>query len=798
MCLNCFSTFRPRYKRLVDNIFPLSPEEGLVKTNMEKLTFYALSSPEKLDRIGEYLYQRASRDIARRRTGYVVIAMEAMDQLLTASCHSQTLNLFVESFLKIVQKLLESPDADLQILATNSFVRFSNIKEDTPSYHRRYDFFVSKFSAMCHSAYAEPQKRSKLRLAGIRGIQGVIRKTVSDDLVENIWHSTHMEKIIPSLLFNMQESGHYQSPDLEPDVEETGKMINMQEDPSALAETCLRELMGGASFNHVRNVIQPVLIHFDCHALWNPNVFATHCLRMLMYSVLSQYSHLIVNCILAHLSEHHRTSASIIRAKIADALSKIIAIAAPESIGPTVLEVVQSILMQLKESVVRLPEDEDEKLYQENLIFALGEYAAHLPDYQKTEILVFIISKVLTGSYKGADSTFGDSNLVQNTFMKCLLMVSSKYTSLHMTSAFPLAFLEPLLKILQSQDPEIRLLVNKVIHTLLDRHENLTKLNKPTIHPETLELMIDKPSHTDSTFIKKHAHELYLSISQSLEMDNNCVENYEVVYTTLSLMCIELISDDTVVDFIRVIMNIQDIALTSTTLSDSQRYNLHALVASLFTLVPLVAPLINVRDFVTKTIAARTEHKAFHLLPELRMHYDVKSTLVPLSEAEDIYFNETELGDLLKTTDAESVSSTGHNSFAAHRHSWAENTSVTLASSNSDLNTEVDSSPATPNFVSDARYEELRFESLKRILTENKGKKFEQDRQRLIAEKFKHLTFTDVLKHHTAESDEESLQFRLNEIFDKMETRSKSNSMRVSQPIGKPKYETLFPELFYH
>lgn len=45
--------------------------------------------------------------------------MEAMDQLLLA-CHAQTLNLFVESFLKMVQKLLESGDPQLEILATNS------------------------------------------------------------------------------------------------------------------------------------------------------------------------------------------------------------------------------------------------------------------------------------------------------------------------------------------------------------------------------------------------------------------------------------------------------------------------------------------------------------------------------------------------------------------------------------------------------------------------------------------------------------------------------------------------------
>lgn len=69
-CCGCCSALRPRYKRLVDNIFPVQPQDGLVKSNMEKLTYYSLSSPEKLDRIGEYLFQKASRDIYRRRHGY--------------------------------------------------------------------------------------------------------------------------------------------------------------------------------------------------------------------------------------------------------------------------------------------------------------------------------------------------------------------------------------------------------------------------------------------------------------------------------------------------------------------------------------------------------------------------------------------------------------------------------------------------------------------------------------------------------------------------------------------------------
>ena len=48
----------------------------------------------------------------------------------------------------MVQKLLERSETDLQVLGSTSFVKFANIEEDTPSYHRCYDFFVSKFSAM--------------------------------------------------------------------------------------------------------------------------------------------------------------------------------------------------------------------------------------------------------------------------------------------------------------------------------------------------------------------------------------------------------------------------------------------------------------------------------------------------------------------------------------------------------------------------------------------------------------------------------------------------------------------------
>lgn len=45
----------------------------------------------------------------------------------------------------------------------------------------------------------------RIRMSGIKGLQGVVRKTVNDEIVvANIWDPQHMDKIVPSLLFNLQ------------------------------------------------------------------------------------------------------------------------------------------------------------------------------------------------------------------------------------------------------------------------------------------------------------------------------------------------------------------------------------------------------------------------------------------------------------------------------------------------------------------------------------------------------------------------------------------------------------------
>lgn len=126
---------------------------------------------------------------------------------------------------------------------------------------------------------------------------------------------------------------------------------------------------------------------------------------------------------MTHLDDNSKSSPKI-RTSIADTLSKIIAIAAGESVGPSVLEIINSLLSHLRISVTRNQySSNDEQLYQEALINALGEFANHLPDYQKIEIMMFIMSKVPC-SQPDRFITVGKGDvLLQSILLKSLLKV---------------------------------------------------------------------------------------------------------------------------------------------------------------------------------------------------------------------------------------------------------------------------------------------------------------------------------------------------------------------------------------
>ncbi|XP_066434898.1 protein EFR3 homolog A [Eleutherodactylus coqui] len=780
---------------------------------MEKLTFYAVSAPEKLDRIGAYLAERLSRDVVRHRYGNVFIAMEALDQLLMA-CHSQSIKPFVESFLHMVAKLLESGEPKLQVYGTNSFVKFANIEEDTPSYHRRYDFFVSRFSAMCHSCHSEPEVQTEIRIAGIRGIQGVVRKTVNDELRATIWEPQHMDKIIPSLLFNMQKMEDNESrtaPPASPSV-----VGDKEENPSVLAENCFRELLGRAAYGNMNNAVRPVFAHLDHHKLWESNEFAVSCFKIIMYSIQAQYSHHVIQQILGHLDSHKRDSPRI-RAGIVQVLLEAVAIAAKGSIGPTVLEVFNTLLKHLTLSVDfelgdrrssagsavfnSCSKESDERIVQNAIIQTIGFFGSNLPDYQRSEIMMFIMGKVpVFGSSHTLDtSQLGDlgTKRIQIMLLRSLLMVTSGYKAKTIAAALPPPFLDPLLSPSLMEDSELRQLVLEILHNLIDRHDNRAKLRGIRIIPDVADLKIkrDKISRQDVNFMKKHGQQLYRHIYLGCKEEDNVHKNYELIYTALALATIELANEEVVIDLIRVAIALQDMAVTNEdNLQMFSRCSIMALVAAYLNFLSQMIAVPAFCQHVSKVIETRNMD-APYFLPEVL--FRDKCSLPKSLEKHDknVFFLTNKI-----------VESLGGSGYGVERLSAPYVPQVTDEDRLSRRKSTVDTiSLQVADLMNGSgsedkvNTEEITFESLKKAIDNTGMEEQEKEKRRQVIEKFQKAPFEEIAAQ--CESKANLLHDKLAQILELTIRPPPSPSGTITITAGHaqyqsvPVYEMKFPDL---
>ncbi|XP_023335599.1 protein EFR3 homolog cmp44E [Eurytemora carolleeae] len=756
----CCSPFRPRYKRLVDNIFPDYPEDGLVKGNMDKLLYYAVNSPEKLDSI-------------------------------------QWLNMYVEFYLLTVQRVLENTQPEMQVRASESFLYFAQKEEDVPAYHRRYDFFISKFSQMCHSESNDPVVTSSIRISGLKGIGGVVRKIVNEDLAENIWDQRHMDKIIPSLLYNIQIGdykaglGRSQTPDL--------GAISGQEtlSPLRIAEDTLRKLLGKASFTSVRQVLKPVLGHLDLHRMWTPADFAEHVFQIIVFSIAQ------VKCGIATVLSDIFTSRAI------DA-----------SVGPSVLETINALLTHLRSSVEnmssRLEADPDCRRYNEAILNALGEYSSSLPNFQIIEIMIFILGKVPPRvNLEQTDPRSADvESELQHTMLKALLTVGDKYTPIQFTTTFPPQFLGHLLNMLRSPEPDVRLLVLQIFHTLVDRKGNLDRLNTVTLEPRT-DLVIQKPNFNkqDNIFFMKYGERLYSEFLKVLREESNSCEFHQHIWTTCSLLLLECNSDENIGFQIDLIRDIQDLAMSTKNirLNNANRIALHSICVSLLAMIGFVVKSSDLTEYKDRLVSIRRSI-APHLLPPLEEEYtpdaETSSTpeqvLIDLEVVRNCLRQEGRYIDKVGSRTPSVRNSRQNSPRHSPRNSWMENVNMhnrrpSSVSVNS-VNVEVDSAASSPGIIRKPPNTEVSFFAMKKALQEPsaRDRDTEERNRRLLREKYLTASFKELCEMTAANKPSGNLQQCVNEVFGRHSYTEISHDTVDITKGKKNQFEEFFPELFMY
>lgn len=249
-----------------------------------------------------------------------------------------------------------------------------------------------------------------------------------------------------------------------------------------------------------------------------------------------------------HLDQNMNSS-SRTKTSLAVVLSKIISIAAGESVGPSALDIINNLLTHLRTSTISSNAEPttEESHYQEALINALGEFANHHPDYQKIEIMLFIMNTVPDLS-KNSKS---DQRL-QMILLKSLLKVSVQYRTISFEKAFPASFLQPLLRMARAPYVPTRLIVMQIFQALLDRHQNQTILSVVSVNNYAA-LSLENSSRSDIIFTHKFGSNIMHALIDALSLDDH-LEAIVSSYNTAALMVVEMCCSESIQEFLLFIL----------------------------------------------------------------------------------------------------------------------------------------------------------------------------------------------------------------------------------------------------
>ncbi|VAI06374.1 hypothetical protein VPH35_073279 [Triticum aestivum] len=174
MCVCCPalrpSSRRPvkRYKKLLAEIFPKTPEGPPNERKIMKLCEYAAKNPLRIPKIAKFLEQRSRKELRAAHLNYVKIITEAYSKLLFI-CKEQ-MAYFAISLVNVLTDLLESKQENIHILGCQTLARFIYSQVDN-TYARNIESLVHK---VCTLSRQQGVEHSLLRAASLQCLSAMI------------------------------------------------------------------------------------------------------------------------------------------------------------------------------------------------------------------------------------------------------------------------------------------------------------------------------------------------------------------------------------------------------------------------------------------------------------------------------------------------------------------------------------------------------------------------------------------------------------------------------------------------
>ncbi|CAF0876761.1 unnamed protein product [Adineta steineri] len=675
-CNNCFCCGHylvPRYKRLVNNIFSQNPQHSVDRNNLERLRFYAIQKPEKLHKSFRYMSEKIARYLRHQNLPYVILGIKAMDDTVK-SCRAQ-LNTFIDHYLATLHLLLEERD-DLELIehAIHSFESFCEIRQEAPNYQRDYEFFVDRFTQLCHDN--DPINKIRFRYLGLRGHQALIRKTAGDELHNDVWK--HMNQIIPSIIFNMKVPNQNRTQDLSiTTISPEQVMITTEtlteNDLNILANTILKDLFCRVHVNDIPTCIKPVLNHLDLHELWTVVDFPKYIFSEIMNSVKHHNSYKTIDLLLEYL-ELYCEKKDILRIKtcIMQVIHVCLMFAATNTgVESTIFSGIARLIKCLEKSFHNESRRskasvyiQDEQQFQNAVIDGIREFMEKLRDYQIMEVMHIIITSlpIVNQDNENKKNHLSDVNLkFQLLLLKTMQKVATTYQAKHhdestsTQTTFPHQLFDPLIKMMSASVVEIRLIILEILILLIDKRHYADKIRKIRMPKDISQLNLSaatKTSHlVDMPFMKKYGPQFLPQLYNCILMNNNTKDIFYTIYCLMNIVTLEVNDQDILVDIIHFCFEIQSTLLTTIDedykkLSKINCNCIHALIAAYFNLMSKLYGIEAFSAHVDEVIQSR-ELSAPHLLPPNAFQSTTKESLSK-SLSMECLFSEKIVIDALK------------------------------------------------------------------------------------------------------------------------------------------------------
>ncbi|CAN6289663.1 unnamed protein product [Urochloa humidicola] len=312
MCVCCPalrpSSRRPvkRYKKLLAEIFPKTPDAAPNERKIMKLCEYAAKNPLRIPKIAKFLEQRTHKELRAAHVSFVRIITEAYSKLLFI-CKEQ-MAYFAISLVNVLTELLESKQENIHILGCQTLANFINNQVDN-TYARNIESLVRK---VCTLSRQQGEEHRLLRAASLQCLSAMIwfMKDHSyifsdfDEVVQSILDNYRADESIgggdnrhatqhnwvdeiarcegrPGLGGGSDVNISSTTVRLRPARNASALTRDERESPEVWSRICVQKLAELAKESTtMRRILDPVLSYFDSKKQWAPR----HGLALLVLS----------------------------------------------------------------------------------------------------------------------------------------------------------------------------------------------------------------------------------------------------------------------------------------------------------------------------------------------------------------------------------------------------------------------------------------------------------------------------------------------------------------------------------